>query len=87
MDGTGAGGTGAKADELIARLRQQVEEQQIQELVQTMSEKCFEKCVTRPGTSLTTGEMACLSKCADRYTECMSLVFSAVARKAQQQGP
>lgn len=72
-------------DEIMARVRAEVQEQQLQELVQTLSEKCFEKCV-RPSSALSTSEQACISKCSDRYLNAMVLVFQAVSRKAEQSG-
>ena len=47
--------------EIMAQVRQEVQEAQLQELVQTLSEKCFEKCV-KPSKSLSSGEQACISK-------------------------
>ena len=38
-------------------------------LLQTVHEKCFDKCVTRPGTSLSGSEQGCMSRCFDRYAE------------------
>ena len=37
--------------------------------VQTVRDKCFEKCITAPGRSLTANEQTCLQRCVDRYGE------------------
>jgi len=47
--------------DIMAQVRQEVQEAQMQELVQTLSEKCFQKCV-KPSKSLSSGEQACISK-------------------------
>jgi len=73
----------AHPDEVMARVRMQLQEQQMEELVQTLSDKCFDKCVKKPSSSLSTGEQQCIAKSMDRYMEVMTLVFQAVARKAQ----
>ena len=41
----------------------------MQTFVSTLREKCFEKCVTRPGSSLSGSEQACLGRCCDRYID------------------
>lgn len=39
-----------------------------------MNEKCYAKCVPKPGASLSSSEEGCLSRCSDRYLEaCTSL--------------
>ena len=37
--------------------------------VQTVRDKCFEKCVTKPSSSLGSSEQQCLARCCDRYAE------------------
>ncbi len=73
---------GVDPAELMAQVRAEVQEAHMQALVQTLSEKCFAKCV-RPSTSLTAGEQACISKCTDRYFEAMTVIYQAIARKAE----
>ena len=36
---------------------------------QTVRDKCFDKCVTKPSTSLGSSEQQCIARCADRYSE------------------
>ena len=38
---------------------------------QTVRDKCFEKCVTKPSSSL---DHSCLSRCADRYGEVCPII-------------
>lgn len=71
-------------NEVMMRVRRELQEQQMEELVQAMTDKCFEKCVKKPGTSLTTAEQNCIAKAMDRYMEVMTVVFNSVARKAQR---
>ena len=46
----------------------------VQEFYQTVRDKCFKACVTKPGTSLTSSEQQCLAKCCDRYQEATEIV-------------
>ena len=38
-------------------------------MLQTVRDKCFEKCVTKPSSSLGSSEQQCLARCCDRYAE------------------
>ena len=41
---------------------------------QSVRDNCFRKCVTKPGSTLTSGEVNCLAKCCDRYVDAMQLI-------------
>ena len=38
--------------------------------MQTVRDKCFHACVTKPSSSLSSSEQTCLSRCSDRYECC-----------------
>ena len=44
---------------------------------QTVRDKCFKACVTKPSTSLSSSEQQCLARCADRYAEATGIVTKA----------
>lgn len=46
--------------------------------LQTVGNKCFAKCVTKPGTSLSGGESSCVSRCVDRYIEATGIISRAL---------
>ena len=46
----------------------------VQEFYQTVRDKCFKACITKPGTSLSSSEQQCLAKCCDRYQEATEIV-------------
>ena len=52
---------------------------------QKVTDKCYAKCVTRPGPKLDDSEKVCLAKCMDRYLDAMALVSQAWAARAKQQ--
>jgi hypothetical protein len=35
--------------------------------LQTVRDKCFDKCVTKPSSSLSSSEQQCLARCCDRW--------------------
>ena len=45
-----------------------------QELLNKTNEKCYAKCITKPGSSLSSSEEICLARCMDRYMEAFSIV-------------
>ncbi|KAK3154921.1 hypothetical protein QOZ80_2AG0141050 [Eleusine coracana subsp. coracana] len=49
-----------------------------QEFLETVGNKCFEKCVTKPGSSLSGSESSCISRCVDRYMEATGIVSRAL---------
>ena len=59
--------------------------QYIQEVMQTITGKCFHKCVTRPGVKLDDSEKICMAKCMDRYLDAMSIVSQTWAARAKAQ--
>lgn len=65
-------------EEFFRAARAEASDQLLQELIQTVADKCFAKCITKPGSSLTGGESACLAKCMDRFLEARTLVVKAL---------
>ncbi|CAG2184003.1 unnamed protein product, partial [Oppiella nova] len=59
MDGSGGKLTGAQKEELMDTVKQQIAVANAHELLKKMTEKCFNKCVVRPGTSLDNSETVC----------------------------
>ena len=71
-----------------------------QELLQKVTDKCFKKCITSPGSSLGSSDTKCVSLCMDRsasllycilcnvsvyrYMDSFNLVSKAYTRKLQQ---
>ncbi|KAI8590056.1 mitochondrial import inner membrane translocase subunit Tim13 [Geranomyces variabilis] len=56
-----------------------------QELLSQINKKCFEKCVTKPGTKLDSSEQTCLARCSDLYQESWNTVSNAYLRRAQRE--
>jgi mitochondrial import inner membrane translocase subunit TIM13 len=85
-DGGGGGGgpTREDAEAAMDRLQAEVAQEQMQGLVEAITDKCFAKCVTKPSSSLSGAEHACLARCQDRYVDCMTVVYNALARQAQR---
>ncbi|XP_022295533.1 mitochondrial import inner membrane translocase subunit Tim13-like [Crassostrea virginica] len=75
----------AKRDEFMNEVKQQLAIASAQELLQKMTNKCFKKCITKPGTSLSNSEHKCIAMCMDRYIDTQNLVAQAFSTRLQQE--
>ncbi|KAL0637111.1 protein translocase subunit [Maublancomyces gigas] len=46
-------------------------------LIEKINEKCFEKCIPKPGTSLSSGESLCLTNCMQKYMASWNIISAA----------
>lgn len=67
----------ARLDEAKEQLTQAMVMQQLRSVTDT----CFELCVPSPGTSLSSSETSCITKCTDRYMESWNLIATAVSKQ------
>nr|CAD7410630.1 unnamed protein product [Timema poppensis] len=52
---------------------------------QKMTEKCFKKCINKPGTTLDSSEQKCVAMCMDRYMDSWNLVSRAYSSRLQKE--
>ncbi|KAK5127940.1 protein translocase subunit [Meristemomyces frigidus] len=52
---------------IMDQVRQQAALQNARQLVEKLNEHCFERCVPKPGTSLSSGESTCYTACMEKY--------------------
>jgi import inner membrane translocase subunit TIM13 len=57
----------------------------MQELIQTLSDKCFKKCVTNPRNRLDNNEQGCINNCVDRFVESWQIVAKTLSARAQSE--
>ena len=72
-------------DEAKTQVQGQLAAQYIQDVMQKITDKCFTRCVIKPGARLDDTEKMCTAKCMDRYLDAMALVSQAWAVRAKQQ--
>ncbi|XP_015790652.1 mitochondrial import inner membrane translocase subunit Tim13 [Tetranychus urticae] len=70
--------------ELMDKLKQEIAMENFKELIRQMSEKCYKKCVSKPGTSLDSSETKCLNFCVDRYMDAWTNVSRAYGSRIQR---
>nr|AAW78985.1 GekBS139P [Gekko japonicus] len=85
----GSSGSGKLDPGLIMeQVKVQIAVANAQELLQRMTDKCFRKCIGKPGGSLDNSEQKCIAMCMDRYMDAWKhrvpcLQLSAAARTSQ----
>jgi len=72
-------------DNAKMQVQGQLAAQYIQDVMQKITDKCFTKCVLKPGARLDDSEKMCTAKCMDRYLDAMALVSQAWAARAKAQ--
>lgn len=69
-------------EELKERFQRQMQLQYSQNVLETVTEKCFNKCIIHPSSTLSTNDKECLQRCMDRFVEAMNLVGKTLAEKS-----
>ncbi|KAF9223561.1 hypothetical protein BS17DRAFT_734511 [Gyrodon lividus] len=64
----------AQKEVVMNTIRSEIALVNAQELMNKTNEKCFAKCILKPGTSLSSSEETCLARCMDRYMEAFNIV-------------
>jgi len=75
----------SQRSELIENVKAQLAIENAQMMLQKMSDKCFKKCITAPGSSLGNSEQKCIAMCMDRYMDTMQLVTRTYGSRLQQE--
>ncbi|ORX89691.1 hypothetical protein K493DRAFT_318508 [Basidiobolus meristosporus CBS 931.73] len=74
-----------KKQQVMDQVRSELALANAQELINKMNDKCFAKCVPKPGSRLDSGEQGCISKCMDRYMEAWNTVSRAYITRVQRE--
>ncbi|XP_047497643.1 mitochondrial import inner membrane translocase subunit Tim13-like [Penaeus indicus] len=86
MESLGAGRmSSSQREDLMDQVKQQIVIANTQELLTKMGEKCFTKCIPKPGSSLDSSEQKCLAMCMDRYMDSWNLVSRTYTSRLQRE--
>lgn len=69
----------AELQQFIARESQVA---QVQQMISTLTDVCWDKCVSSPGTYLSNKESSCLENCTKRFVEVTQFILQRAAHKA-----
>ncbi|PVH95371.1 hypothetical protein DM02DRAFT_537534, partial [Periconia macrospinosa] len=89
MDSLGGGFGGDPKTQVMRQVQQEAAMQNARMLVEKLNEHCFERCVPKPGTSLSKGEETCFTSCMEKYMSAWNTVsktYVARIQKESQQG-
>ncbi|KAH7431533.1 hypothetical protein KP509_08G054000 [Ceratopteris richardii] len=75
---SGANVSQPSPEAVIEQVQRHLAEAYAEELFNTVRDKCFMKCVTKPSSSLSGSESSCISRCVDRYMEATGIISRAV---------
>ncbi|EOD50276.1 putative mitochondrial import inner membrane translocase subunit tim13 protein [Neofusicoccum parvum] len=69
---------------VMQQVRQEAAVANARQLVEKLNEHCFERCVPKPGTSLSKGEETCFTQCMEKYMSAWNVVSRQYVAKLQQ---
>uniref|UniRef100_A0A0K8TNX7 Mitochondrial import inner membrane translocase subunit n=1 Tax=Tabanus bromius TaxID=304241 RepID=A0A0K8TNX7_TABBR len=77
--------TSVQKDEVMDQVKQQIAIANAQLLLTKMTEKCFKKCVGKPGTVLDNSEQKCIAMCMDRFMDSWKVVSHTYNNRLQRE--
>lgn len=72
--------------EMQAFLEREQQLAQVQQMIASLTEVCFEKCISSPGTYLSSRETNCIENCAKRFIDTTQFILQRAAHKAESGG-
>uniref|UniRef100_A0A915AHB6 Mitochondrial import inner membrane translocase subunit n=1 Tax=Parascaris univalens TaxID=6257 RepID=A0A915AHB6_PARUN len=77
--------TPEQQNQVIAGVKQQAAIMNAQSLITDLSDKCTQKCIRTPGSSLSNAEKQCLQRCMDRFMDSWNLVSQTLQKRLQDE--
>ncbi|KAI5362073.1 Putative Tim10-like domain superfamily protein [Septoria linicola] len=71
--------------QIMDQVRQQAALANARALVEKLNEHCFERCVPKPGNSLSSGESTCYTACMEKYMKSWNVVSQQYLGHVQKQ--
>ncbi|OAA58581.1 mitochondrial intermembrane space translocase subunit [Niveomyces insectorum RCEF 264] len=78
---TGSMDTDSVKKAIIQRILIESNTATARQLIDNMNQHCFESCITKPGSSISSKEETCVSQCMDRYIAAWNQVNAAYMRR------
>ncbi|KAF1927396.1 protein translocase subunit [Didymella sp. IMI 355093] len=71
--------------QIMRQVQQEAAMQNARMLVEKLNEHCFERCVPKPGTSLSSGEEGCFKSCMEKYMSAWNTVSKQYVARIQRE--
>ncbi|KAK3214118.1 hypothetical protein GRF29_28g2079082 [Pseudopithomyces chartarum] len=84
LGGMGAMG-GDHKTQIMRQVQQEAAMQNARMLVEKLNEHCFERCVPKPGASLSKGEETCFTSCMEKYMSAWNTVSKTYVARIQKE--
>lgn len=81
-----SGPEAAVSPELQSFIQRETQVAQVQSMIATLTEVCWDTCISSPGSYLSSKESACLENCARRFVETTQYILQRAAHKADNSG-
>lgn len=57
----------------------------VQQIIAKLTDTCWDKCMGKPGSKLSSWETDCISNCAERFLDTSMLIVQRMQKQAQSQ--
>ncbi|KAK7189631.1 protein translocase subunit [Paraphaeosphaeria sporulosa] len=81
----GALGGGDPKSQIMRQVQQEAAMQNARMLVEKLNEHCFDRCVPKPGASLSKGEEGCFTACMEKYMSAWNTVSKTYVARIQKE--
>ncbi|KAI0118737.1 Tim10/DDP family zinc finger-domain-containing protein [Nemania sp. FL0031] len=76
----------ATKTEFIRQVRTEFALENAKQLIEKINEHCFERCVPKPGASLSSSEQTCANQCMEKYLSAWNHINATYIRRLQREG-
>jgi mitochondrial import inner membrane translocase subunit TIM13 len=74
-----------EADQVIEALQKQMVVDNFQAMIRSISPKCFNLCVAKPGLKLSSSEEDCMERCLKTYVTAVQISSNAYMKRINQE--
>ncbi|KAI0840459.1 Tim10/DDP family zinc finger-domain-containing protein [Hypoxylon sp. FL0890] len=71
--------------EVVKQVKTQYVMDNARQLIEKINEHCFEKCVPKPGSSLSNSEQTCFTQCMEKYMSAWNQVSTTYINRLQRE--
>ncbi|CAN8097047.1 unnamed protein product [Discula destructiva] len=72
-------------DAVMRQVQLESNQANVRMLLEKMNESCYERCVPKPGSSLSSGEQTCFTNCMDKYMAAWNQVNSGYIQRIKKE--
>ncbi|KAF2434430.1 hypothetical protein EJ08DRAFT_605755 [Tothia fuscella] len=71
--------------QIMNQIRQEAAMHNARQLIEKINEHCFERCIPKPGTSISRGEESCFSSCMEKYMSSWNAISRQYVQRIQKE--